>query len=191
MTTKTKSFITLLALVFVSVPGITHADTSSVQQQKLSLGAQLTALEAELATSTPGVAYFNLSPGQSIVQASSTAKNGILTISLPAFLQTKPDPTIPATVPQTITHYAKVTFEFDPCVAAAPSFCLAQASSSYPVMTSILSQGQDTGYLHYILTLNSLSSTTASFAISDSTLFATIQNQLNDIATHIAALTSK
>jgi hypothetical protein len=190
MTTNTKYFTPFLALtlVLLASPLVSHADTGAAEQEKASLAWQLSTIQTELATTTPGTAFFSLSPGQSIAQASSSATNGILTVSLPAFLHTNPDPTIPATVPQVITQFAKITLEFDPCVAVAPSVCLAQSSSSYPAMTSILSEGQQTGYLHYLITLDSVSSTTASFTITDTTLFTTIQNQLNAIAARITAL---
>ena len=99
-----------------------------------------------------------------------------------------PDPTIPPIIPQTVTHFAKITLEFDPCTAVTPGICSAQASSSYPVMTSLLSPGQYTGYLHYLITLNSLNASTANFTITDTTVFTSIQNKLNAITAQIMAL---
>jgi hypothetical protein len=114
-----------------------------------------------------------------------------LKISLPTFEYLKPDPTLlPA--PATIT-LAKITLQYLPCEssvsvptpALAADACISAASSSYPAMNSDLQAGQDTGYLHYLVTLENLSSTTATFQITDSSVLTTLQNKVNAIAADI------
>ncbi len=184
MKSFTISLLALSALLF-SVPGVSLAAAPTPAQAKL-FNSELSQIQAQLANAT-STTSFTLSPGESILQSTSTPSGGILTITLPAFLHTVPDPTVPPIIHQAITNYAKITLEYEPCTAVAPSVCLYQASSSYPVMTSILSQGQNTGYLHYFITLTNLSSTTATFSITDASLLATLQNEVYTLATQIHA----
>ncbi len=180
----TTYFFVLSAALFF-IPAVSFAATPSAAQAQV-FSSELSQIEAELADATT-TTTFTLSPGESIQQSTSTPSGGMLTITLPSLVQTAYDPTVPPIVPQTITHYAKITLQYDPCVAVAPSVCMYEASSSYPVMTSILSQGQYTGYLHYLITLTQLSSTTATFTVTDSSLMATLQNEVQSLASQIQA----
>jgi hypothetical protein len=179
----------VLSAAFFLIPAVSFAATPTTTQAQV-FNSELSQIEAQLATATTTTSFV-LSPGESIQQSTSTPSGGILTITMPAVLHSKPDPTIPPIIPQTITSYAKITLEYEPCVTVAPSVCLYQASSSYPVMTSILSQGQNTGYLHYFITLTNLSSTTASFSITDASLMATLQNEVHDLAAQIHSYLNK
>jgi hypothetical protein len=175
------------ALAFF-IPGTTFAASNAPVLQSASttaeLSAALTKISAELsATPTPGTTSFNLSPGQSILQATSSESGGILKISLPSFEHTNPAPGDN----QSTQYLAKVMLQFMPCVAAAPSVCVATASTSYPAMRSDLASGQDTGYLHYLITLTNLSTTTATFQVTDSDFIANLQAQVNAIAAQVAA----
>ena len=68
MTSIQKYFIPLLALVFLTNPLVTKADTLAVQQEKMSIRSQLSDIQAELTSPMPGTESFMLSPGQSIKQ---------------------------------------------------------------------------------------------------------------------------
>ena len=148
MKSFTKYLLATTFLVFL-IPHVSFA-ASPAQAQQLS--QELSQLQTTLATGISSTT-FSLSPGQSIRQATSSDSKGILTITLPDFLHTNPDPTIPSVVSQQpVSYLAEIKLEYDPCIAAAPSVCISEASSSYPVMTSRLMQGQDTGYLNYLIT---------------------------------------
>ena len=184
MTSFTK-YIPILAVGMLFIPSLSFAATQT-QTQQLSL--ELSQIQNTLSTEGTSTTTFTLSPGQSIQQASSTSSGGLLTITFLHFLHSNPDPTIPSIVQPPIQYYAGISLEYDPCVAASPSVCVSEASSSYPVMPSQLLQGEDTGYLHYLITLTTLSSTTATFTVTDSAFLRSIQNQINVIATQVHAL---
>ena len=59
------------------------------------------------------------------------------------------------------------------------------------MMTADLANGQVTGYLHYLVTLTNLSSTTATLQLTDSSTFANLQNQINAIAAQISIILGK
>ena len=189
MTTYTKHFILVLACVLLIIPTVSHAEVLTQQQKVQNISQQLTDLQSLLvAQAAISTANFDLSPGGTIHGATTTISNGLLTISLPRFLHTNPDTAIPAIAQAPITKLAQLTLEFDPCVAASPTVCVTQPSSSYPIMTSILSTGQQTGYLQYLIALNTLSSTTANFTIVDTTFLKDIQNQLNTMTAEVHSL---
>ena len=180
----TKYLLTLGAFIFL-IPNVSFASTQTQAQQ---LNLELSQVQNALKNQTALSSTFSLSLGQSMQRAASTTPSGLLTVTFQRFLHTTPDPMIPTNIPQPISHYAGITLEYDPCVAAAPSVCISKSSPQYPVMTSELQQGQGTSYLHYFITLTSLSSTTATFTITDSALLPSIQNQLNTMASQIKAL---
>jgi hypothetical protein len=178
--------------------GVTYT-TTTMPSQAQQLSSQLSYLQSELSGPTVPTATFSLSPGQSIEQASSTASNGSLTITLTRFLHTNPDPTVPPIVQQPVIHLAEITLQYEPCVgtsstvsvSASPSVCVSEASSSYPLMTSRMSAGQSTGYLNYRISLSGLSSTTASFTITDSSYLSQLQNEITALAADVQAYVQK
>ena len=186
-------------LILLLMPQASHASTVAVTQvsvtsQEIStsqeLSAELSQISAELPSAVASdAATFSLTPGQSTTQASSSPSGGLLKISLPNFAHTNPD--LSAKYPQPITNLAVITLQYMPCLAAAPSVCIAAPSASYPVMTSDLASGQLTGYLHYLVTLTSLSTTTATFQVTDSSYLTNLQNQVNAIAAKVQALLGK
>ena len=184
MTHFSKYLLAPAALIFL-IPNVSLAATPT-QAQQLSL--ELNQIQTILNTQSASTTSVSLTPGQSIQQAPSTPTGGLLTLTLQHFLHTTPNPMIPSNIPQPISQFAGISLEYDPCVAASPSVCVSEASSSYPVMTSELVQGQTTGYLHYFITLTALSTTTATFTITDSSFISLIQSQINAIATQIRAL---
>jgi hypothetical protein len=173
-------------LSIILIPSTSFASSAPISGSASSqeLSAELNALSAELATPTPGTTSFTLSPGQSILQATSSATGGILKVTLPYFEHTNPVPGDQ----EPITYLARITLQYMPCSATTTSVCVATASTAYPVMSSDLANGADTGYLHYLITLTNLSSTTATFQITDSSFFADVQNQINAIAEQVHAM---
>jgi hypothetical protein len=151
------------------------------------LSTELSQISAELpSVVASSTVTFNLSPGQSISQASSTSLGGLLKITLPHFAHTNPD--LSENPPQPVVNLAVITLQYMPCLAASPTVCIAAPSAAYPVMTSDLASGQLTGYLHYLVTLTNLSTTTATFQVTDSSYLSNIQDQVNTIAAQVRAL---
>ena len=191
MKSPTHTFLSALVIVLAifASPATSFAATTTTAQSSSTtqgLSTELSQLSAELSSGTPGVAVVTLSPGQSAVQSSTDAYGGILKMSVPAFAVVKPDQS--ATVKQPTLSLAELTLQYLPCVAASPTVCISEASSSYPAMTADLQSGQTTGYLNYIVQLTNLSSTTATFQVTDPTLFATLQNKINAIGAQITSL---
>jgi hypothetical protein len=177
-----------LAALLLFIPSTSFAATMSVMQLPTTaqqLSSELSQINAELLSGAVApVATFTLSPGQSTQQASAVATSGLLTVSLTNFEHTNPLPSTPA---QPVVTLAKVSLQYMPCVAAAPIVCLSTASSTYPAVSADLSSGQSTNYLHYQLTLTSLSTSTATFQVYDSSFADTIQSQFDVVAARVHA----
>jgi hypothetical protein len=182
-------FALSLFLLLAAAPALAASPSAPTAMQ---LSTELSQIQSELQTaSTSSSAPFTFSLNQSLQIAPSNPSAGPLTITLTNFLHTKTDPTIPPIQQQPVTNYAEISLNYQPCTLTSPAECVPEASSSYPVMTSIMSVGQSTGYLHYLISLTALSSTTATFTITDTAYLSEIQNALQTLATQVQEFLGK
>ncbi len=182
---------TLIFVLFAPSVSLAAPASATPHVTIQSISSQLAQISAELTSGATGTATIILSPGQTTMQASTTSTGGLLQIGLPALEHTNPDPTLPALIMQPVTNLAKISLQYLPCVATAPGVCVAAESSSYPKMTADLANGQSTGYLHYLVTLTNLGTTTAMLQITDSTFFSDLQNQVNLLAAQVTNILGK